>query len=626
MQRWTRFWMLAAMVFGLLTVTGTPSRADTSAEAELAEKFAPVMMLVTQKTACGPGEPYRPSNVDVVFDNPTVALRGPWRPQRDLVKVGPSMEDVSKGLPGYALDLPGDPLNPGCEYEKWARSVWGSSAEPAAYAHVATQTGVSNRIALQYYFFYPFNDYNNKHETDWERIQLEFEAPDAATALSNDVAPDLVVYSQHYGSERAGWDDDKLEIVDDTHPVVYVSAGSHANQFSAGVFLGNSAVTGFGCDITAGDHTELRPVIETIPSNTEEAREAFPWVSYRGHWGEVGPVRFYEGPTGPNRKTAWTRPFVWSADARSSSIVVPGSAASNTGVSQFYCSALGKGSDLFRSYVDNAPAVLAVLAILIGLLVWLLRRTDWDSRPTPLAQHRRSGQIVNSSWQMLKQHPLTFLLIVLPMVVLNVAAAGLQTAALVSNVPRWLVAGVDALAVLSLLLSAGAVTVAMSRLGKAQSARVGEVYVEGARRLAVGAPAIVVAVVSLLLLTTSIFLAPVALVLLGAWSLLISVIVLERRSGFSSLRRSLSLVWRSLGTTLPVLLLMLLLITAAGALLATLLFVITALPFIVLNMVPPLTLVLVWPFTCVMATYNYFSAAEEVEEHRAAKAASQPAT
>ncbi|MFT3873544.1 MAG: hypothetical protein QM714_13020 [Nocardioides sp.] len=210
MQRWTRFWMLAAMVLGLLTVTGAPSQADTSAEAELAEKFAPVMMLVTQKTACGPGEPYRPSNVDVLFDNPTVALRGPWKPQRDLVKVGPSMEDVSKGLPGYALDLPGDPLNPGCEYEKWARSEWGNSAEPTAYAHVATQTGVSNRIALQYYFFYPFNDYNNKHETDWERIQLEFEAPDAATALSNGLTPDLVVYSQHYGSERSGWDDDKL--------------------------------------------------------------------------------------------------------------------------------------------------------------------------------------------------------------------------------------------------------------------------------------------------------------------------------------------------------------------------------------------------------------------------------
>ena len=165
-----------------------------------------------------------------MFDNPTIALRGPWIASHDLVQVGPSAEDVSAGLPGYALDLPGDPLNPGCDYEKWAASQWRGS-EPTIYAHVATESGVTDRIALQFFFFYPFNDYNNKHETDWERIQLEFAAPDAATALAGDLAPDAVVYSQHYGSERATWGDDKLEIEDDTHPVVYVSAGSHANQF-----------------------------------------------------------------------------------------------------------------------------------------------------------------------------------------------------------------------------------------------------------------------------------------------------------------------------------------------------------------------------------------------------------
>ena len=35
------------------------------------------------------------------------------------------------------------------------------------------------RLALQYWLFYAFNDWNNLHEGDWEMIQLDF---DAATA------------------------------------------------------------------------------------------------------------------------------------------------------------------------------------------------------------------------------------------------------------------------------------------------------------------------------------------------------------------------------------------------------------------------------------------------------------
>lgn len=64
------------------------------------------MSLVKQKEDCGPGEPYLPSAVDPTFDNPTIALRGPWT-GRDLVTVGPSVTDLAEGLPGYSLDLPG---------------------------------------------------------------------------------------------------------------------------------------------------------------------------------------------------------------------------------------------------------------------------------------------------------------------------------------------------------------------------------------------------------------------------------------------------------------------------------------------------------------------------------------
>ena len=124
-------------------------------------------------------------------------------------------------------------------------------------------------VALQYWFFYPFNDFNNTHEGDWEMVQLNFEATDAASALG--ATPVQVGYSAHEGATSSTWEDDKLEVVD-SRPVVYPAAGSHANKYSAALWLGSSAEAGVGCDDTRGPHRELSPRVETIPSDPEAAR------------------------------------------------------------------------------------------------------------------------------------------------------------------------------------------------------------------------------------------------------------------------------------------------------------------------------------------------------------------
>ena len=201
-----------------------------------------------------PGEPFEPTDVDVLFDEQTVALRGPWNPT-DLVKIGPSAEDLV-GRFDYHLDFPGSALHPGCGYELWARRIIGDRP-PAVYAHVAGDPGYPGQLALQYWFFYPFNEFNNLHEGDWEMIQLVFDARDAREALAED--PVAVGYSSHEGAEQADWGEDKLELVDGTHPVVYPAAGSHANKFTSALYLGSSAEAGVGCDDTRGPHDELRP-------------------------------------------------------------------------------------------------------------------------------------------------------------------------------------------------------------------------------------------------------------------------------------------------------------------------------------------------------------------------------
>ena len=142
--------------------------------------------------------------------------------------------------------------------------------EPTVYAHVATEAAHPGKLALQYWIFYTYNDWNNLHEGDWEMIQLLFDAADAEEALGEE--PVSVGYSQHEGAEGADWGDEKLELVDGRRPVVYPAAGSHANFFDPALYVGSSGEQGVGCDDTRGPHLELEPKVVTIPSEASAAR------------------------------------------------------------------------------------------------------------------------------------------------------------------------------------------------------------------------------------------------------------------------------------------------------------------------------------------------------------------
>src|SRR5918994_4571895 len=112
--------LLAAVLVGrAVLVVAPPARADRSDETALAARFAPSVRLVEQPEECGHGEPYQPIDVDLLFGEPTVALRGPWKPA-DLVKIGPSAKDLVRRFE-YHLDFPGNALHPGCDYERWER-------------------------------------------------------------------------------------------------------------------------------------------------------------------------------------------------------------------------------------------------------------------------------------------------------------------------------------------------------------------------------------------------------------------------------------------------------------------------------------------------------------------------
>jgi len=626
LPRGGRLAALAGLGLVCALLTAAPAWAD--AEQDLAAKYAPVVRLVEQTEECGPGEPYRPMDVDRLFGDSTVALRGPWN-STDLVKIGPTAKDLA-GLYEYHLDFPGSALNPGCDYEKWARRLEKGS-QPTIYSHVATDPSAPGKLALQYWFFYAFNDFNNTHEGDWEMIQLVFDAADASDALR--VAhPTEVGYSSHEGAERASWGDEKLEVVGGTHPVVYPAAGSHANKYTEALYIGSSAEAGVGCDDTRGPHVEIAPVVRTIPTNPEAAASAYPWITYEGRWGELQQA-FFNGPTGPNLKTQWTAPVEWADGWRDRSYAVPTGGLLGTGATDFFCTSVERGSSALIKLLRNPGATVLVLGLLVAALVFAIVKATWTPvAPFRVARRRAWGQILSASARMYVGHLRLFLglgILLIPVVVAITVLQWLllQLADAFGSVTGDLAGLVTYLSlVIGLLLTLGAFGVvqtataqALVELDKGRMVGAKEAYRFALRRLR---PLLAtVAIVSLIwvALTTTGFLIPVAIWFAVRWSLLAPVVELDDLSGRSALRRSASLVrghWIRVGSLVGVSTVIAL---AAGPLLGALLIFASNSSLAILNLVAGVVYAFALPFVALVTTFVYLDvrARHELEDQEA---------
>jgi hypothetical protein len=196
------------------------------------------------------------------------------------------------------------------------------------YGRVARPPGA---IVLQYWYFYYDNTYSyayppsnfiwQAHEGDWEVVNV---------VLSEDETPELVGYSQHCLGQRRAWSSTPRL---DTHPIVHVAVGSHANYFSAGIHPINIAcippaavaflrASGLplpadyafdGGELTGpreagGTFTHVRGIDDGQPA----------WASFQGFWGElqyfhgpapIGTVVAGTSPVGPAYHAVWVDPL-----------------------------------------------------------------------------------------------------------------------------------------------------------------------------------------------------------------------------------------------------------------------------------------------------------------------------
>ncbi len=615
------------LLAGLLTVCAllalsARAAADTSAATTLADRYSPLIGLEPQPRLCGPGEAYRPTTVEILLGNPDVVLRNS---RRQVVKRGPTAQDLSDAPGGDYLDFGGNALRPGCFYEKQFKR-WFGDREPTVYAHIATDPEHPGKLAVQYWFFYTFNDFTNKHEGDWEMAQVDFDAATPEQALKID--PYQVDYAQHAGGERAAWDGDpKLTKESGTHPLEYIATGAHAGFFQKKLYLGKGGSAVFGCEDTrnATEQFSLQTVV--LPNTPVPADSQFAWLNFQGRWGQLQPS-VNNGPLGPANadRAVWTHPITWAEGLRTSSLIVPGGRVLGLSVTSFFCGGVEHASAaIIWSLIHPAPFL-----ILVGLIVvagvGTARRSQWrPPDPRPIRRSRGGGQILGAARRLYVQNPRTFI---------GIGAVFIPVAVLAGAV-QWILFHLTGLsdfialdgrqgavtALLALLIGdiggvlaaaavTGAVSAALNELDAGRRVTALRAFGLAGRNAQELAGATIVQFVLILVLVMTVVGIPVAVYYFIRTSLFAQTCVLEHQTAINSLRASARVTrrhwWRTFGFTALVNVIAIL----SGPVLGVLILLLTAQSLTFIDITGSIVYTLVVPYAAIALTLYYFDLQE----------------
>jgi len=154
-------------------------------------------------------------------------------------------------------------------YESATHPKRGNNTEfpNTAYVHIFDKD--DGNVVMQYYYFYPFNDWQNNHEGDWPHINVIVNShnPDDAELVGID-------YNFHgngltYNSIGGRVFDPQKDFAPaegETHPVVYVGAGSHGGYPTGGNYSNpGGTILGEGVD---EDMTKSGVILSTSVEGT----------------------------------------------------------------------------------------------------------------------------------------------------------------------------------------------------------------------------------------------------------------------------------------------------------------------------------------------------------------------
>ena len=384
-----------SVLLAALVVTGAAS-GDLAQEQELAQRYAPVVRLVEHNGSCGPGKPYVPIDVDVLFGEPTVALRGPWG--ADLVKIGPDGEGPRRRAVRLPPRLSGERAPAGLRLPRTgsAASTEGAANRLRARRDRPGPPGQARPPVLAVLRLQRLEQPpRGRLGDDPARLRrLHGGGGARAGARRGRLQPARGRGARRMGRRqaRAGRRHASGRPPGRRLARELLRRGALAREL--GARRASAATTRAGRPSTsARSWTRSR----ATPS---EARAAYPWIDFEGRWGELRPA-FFNGPTGPNLKTQWTHPITWAEDWRDRAYTVPGGSVFGSSATGFFCGAVEHGSRSLVRLVHHPVEFTLVLAGLVLLALFLLSRTTWrPAAPLRLAHRRAWGQILAASARM----------------------------------------------------------------------------------------------------------------------------------------------------------------------------------------------------------------------------------
>jgi hypothetical protein len=623
-RSWRLVLVTPALLLALAGIASAAPPAPESPAEELAQKYVPITELreETDPPCDTSQEQYQPTSVDTVLGNPDVVLQhDQGNGELTDVRRAPTAADLA-GLRGpWYLNLEGRVLGNTCVYAKaFKRLVAEGKAPAVTYAHIAFEKGHPG-FALQYWFFWYFNQFNDLHEGDWEGMQLTFEAANPAAALHEE--PSEIILFQHAGGERAGWEDGKVQ-KEGTHPIVYPAAGSHATFYDSAVYVENGQHgSGLGCDNTTGPLRELKLEPVLMPNGVRTKGE-FAWTSYYGRWGER-EKGYNNGPQGPQTKTVWREPFGWMEKQRTTSPRLPGGTIAGPQVTKAFCGAVATASELINLDAESPGAAAATVIVLGVLIILFVGFTRW--RPVEIDNLRRRrafGQILRAARQFYGRHWRVLLPVALAALVL-IGATNLLAGLITESSPQPGETGVNVAwadlleqfirPVAQALVAAIAIVVAREatrdrRVGF-QQAMLG---VKARFWRVVGAQ--LLATIGVLALALSVIGLPWAIWKLVGWAFVQEEVIFTDKSLRQSFRASTELVRGRWLRTARVILIFYVIGIATGPIL-TFALIFTALPLIWINVIGSFVFALLIPFTALGGTFLYFDLSVREEEEPA---------
>jgi hypothetical protein len=303
---------------GCSGVEEVASEDNSDSARELAERFSPIILLKNDEA---PLENYEPAPVQTLVDQAEIlSMENSFFTEKATIN---SMEQYSESQ--YYLDIPD--LSPAYfqqslqGYQETYNQAMASGLSPTAYARVLKPEGFQHTV-VQYWLFYYFDEWSNLHEGDWELVELVFPDLSARELVETWGEPEFAAYSQHQAGQRMSWTEMREKgLVVDTHPLVYVSRGSHANYFTPGQYW---LISDFD-DTGLSDWREIRSTLIMI-SERDPDNDKNQWLDFQGCWGEhlnfeitMDPLKWTQcGPNGPvwggggNKSQKWQQPYKWA--------------------------------------------------------------------------------------------------------------------------------------------------------------------------------------------------------------------------------------------------------------------------------------------------------------------------